>query len=67
VQLSDAEEATMAVKKIAVAPVLKFKKEWILDPPPPFWKLDRATLVNITKLRDQFVKDINEMIQAGRR
>jgi hypothetical protein len=57
----------MAVKKVAVASALKFKKEWILDPPPPFWKLDRATMVNITKLRDEFVKNINQMIQAGQK
>ena len=54
----------MAAKK-AVASILKFKKEWIFDPPPQFLKIDRAALVKIAKLREEFVNKVNAAIEAG--
>jgi len=55
----------MAAKKATVASILKFKKEWIFDPPPPFLNIDRAALVKIAQLRDEFVKKVNAVIEAG--
>jgi hypothetical protein len=59
------KETTMAAKKAAVASILKFKKEWIFDPPPPFLHIDRAAILKINQLRDEFVKNVNAVIEAG--
>jgi len=58
------EETTMAAKKAAAA-ILKFKKEWIFDPPPPFLNIDRAALIKINQLKAEFVKNVNAAIEAG--
>jgi len=55
----------MAAKKAAVSPILKFKKEWIFDPPPPFLNIDRAAIVKINQLKADFVKNVNAAIEAG--
>ena len=54
----------MAAKKAAAA-ILKFKKEWIFDPPPPFLNTDRAALIKINQLKAEFVKNVNAAIEAG--
>ena len=54
----------MAAKK-AAASILKFKKEWIFDPPAPFMNINREALVKIAQLRDDFVKRVNAAIEAG--
>lgn len=50
-----------------MAAILKFKKEWIFDPPPLFLKVDRAALVKINQLKAEFVKSVNAAIQAGQK
>ena len=55
----------MAAKKAAVASILKFKKEWIFDPPPPFLNVNRAALLRINQLKAEFVKNVNAAIEAG--
>jgi len=54
----------MAAKK-AAASILKFKKEWIFDPPAQFLNIDRSALVRIAQLREEFVKKVNAAIEAG--
>jgi len=55
----------MAAKKAAVASILKFKKEWIFDPPAQFMNIDRSTFLKIAQLREDFVKKVNAAIEAG--
>jgi hypothetical protein len=52
-------------KKAPVASILKFKKEWIFDPPPQFMRIDQAALAKIEQLRLDFVKRVNAVIEAG--
>jgi hypothetical protein len=59
------KETTMAAKKAVVASVLKFKKEWIFDPPPQFLNINEAALAKIEQLRNDFVKRVNAAIEAG--
>jgi hypothetical protein len=55
----------MAAKKATVASILKFKKEWIFDPPAQFMNIDRSTFLKIAQLREDFVKKVNAAIEAG--
>lgn len=53
-------------KKVAARPsILVFKKEWIYDPGPEWLNVNKATLSQITKLKEQFTKEINAAIKAG--
>jgi hypothetical protein len=55
----------MAAKKKAAASILKFRKEWIFDPPPQFLNINEAALARIEQLRVDFVKRVNAAIEAG--
>ena len=57
----------MAKKKKATpkAPVLGFKKEWIFDPGPEFWKLNRASVTKVNQLKTAFTKNVNAVIKQG--
>ena len=63
----------MAAKKATprpaakLAPILKFKKEWIFDPPPQFLNLNREALTRINQLRNEFVDRVNEVIRTGQK
>ena len=45
--------------------ILVFKKEWIFDPGPEWLNVNRATLVQIERLKAQFTKEVNVAIKAG--
>ena len=56
----------MAKKKAAPkALVLGFKREWIFDPGPEFWNLNRASLAKVNQLKAAFTKSVNEVIKQG--
>jgi hypothetical protein len=55
----------MAKKAAARPSVLVFKKEWIFDPGPEWLQVNKATLSQITRLKEQFAKDVNAAIKAG--
>jgi hypothetical protein len=44
---------------------LKFKKEWIFDPPPPFIRIDRIAQQRINQLKTDFVNKVNEVISKS--
>lgn len=54
-----------STKAAPVAAILKFKKEWIFDPPPEFLRVNKATLARINQLKNEFVANVNEAIKAG--
>jgi hypothetical protein len=55
----------MAKKAAARPSILVFKKEWIFDPGPEWLNVNRQTLTQITKLKEQFAKNVNAAIKAG--
>jgi hypothetical protein len=55
----------MAKKAAARPSILVFKKEWIYDPGPEWLNVNRATLSQIAKLKEQFTKTVNAAIKAG--
>lgn len=58
----------MATKKSAnVNPRFVFKKEWIVDPVPPWLKLDRNTLTRIKQLKTDFTKQVNEALASAQK
>ena len=59
----------MVAKKTAAAvnPRFVFKKEWIFDPVPPWLRLDRATQTRINQLKTDFIKQVNEALEAAQR
>jgi hypothetical protein len=59
----------MVTKKTTatVNPIFQFKKEWIIDPVPPWLRLDRATLVKINQLKADFTKQINETLKQAQK
>ena len=59
----------MATKKRATkTAVLKFRPEWISDPPPPFFKnLDRAVIRELNAAKKQFAAQVKEILAKGQR
>lgn len=59
----------MVAKKTArdISPRFLFKKEWIFDPVPPWLRLDRGTLTRINQLKTDFIKQVNEALEAAQR
>lgn len=57
----------MAAKKTItrVNPIFQFKKEWIVDPVPPWLRLDRATLTKINQLKTDFTKQVNAALKKA--
>jgi hypothetical protein len=43
-----------------------FKKEWIFDPGPEFWGLNRAAVSKVNQLKASFTKNVNTVIKQGR-
>jgi len=55
-------------KKATKSAVLKFKPEWISDPPPPFFKnLDRAVIRELNAAKKQFAAQVKEILAKGQR
>ena len=46
---------------------LKFRKEWIFDPPVLFSKLNQSAVTRINQLRNDFITKVNEAIEKGQR
>ena len=45
-----------------LAKPLAFKREWIFDPGPEFWGLNRAAVSRVNQLKAEFTKSVNEVI-----
>jgi hypothetical protein len=55
-------------KKATKTAVLKFKPEWIADPPPPFFKnLDKAVIKEITQAKKDFTARVKDILAKGQR
>jgi hypothetical protein len=54
-----------AAKAVALPASLRFRKEWIFDPPPPFLRLDRIAQARINQLKTEFVTKVNEVISKS--
>jgi hypothetical protein len=55
-------------KKATKTAVLKFKPEWLSDPPPPFFKnLDRAVIREITQAKKDFTARVKDILVKGQR
>jgi hypothetical protein len=54
-----------AVTKKALAGPLKFRIEWIFDPGPEIFRLDRAAQAQLNRLKTDFAKRANEIISKG--
>ena len=52
-------------KAVSLPAVLKFKKEWIFDPPPQYLNINKAALAKIAQLKNEFVANVNEVIKSG--
>ena len=61
----------MVTKKKATTKisVLRFKPEWISDPPPPFFKnLDKAVIRELAQAKKDFATRVKEiLVKAGQR
>jgi hypothetical protein len=55
-------------KKATKTAVLKFRPEWISDPPPPFFKnLDRAVIREIAQAKKDFTARVKDILAKGQR
>ena len=55
-------------KKATKTAVLRFKPEWISDPPPPFFKnLDKAVLKQIAQAKKNFAAEVKDILAKGQR
>jgi hypothetical protein len=53
-------------KKATKVAVLKFKPEWISDPPPPFFKdLDKAVIKEIAQAKKDFTARLKDILAKG--
>jgi hypothetical protein len=59
----------MATKKKATkSAVLKFRPEWISDPPPPFFKnLDKLVVRELAQAKKDFSARVKEILAKGQR
>ena len=57
----------MAKRKAASKPraPFLFKKEWIFDPGPEFFRLDRSAISRVNQLKTQFTTNINTIIKRA--
>lgn len=53
--------------KKAATNVLGFKKEWIFDPGPEFFRINRAAVTRLNQMKDEFARRANEVIRQGQR
>ena len=46
--------------------ILKFKPEWLIDPPPPFFKnLNRLAIRELAAAKKEFQARVNEILRKG--
>ena len=58
----------IATKKLSRVSVLKFKKEWIIDPGPDGYKdLTRQAIRDINQAKKDFAARVNEIFASGRK
>ena len=58
----------LATKKLSRVSVLKFKREWIIDPGPDGYKdLTRQAIRDIAQAKKDFAARVNEIFAAGRK
>lgn len=60
----------MATKKTAttkksLSSALRFRIEWIFDPGPEIFQINRAAQAQLNKLKADFTKRANEVINKG--
>jgi hypothetical protein len=51
--------------KKQLSKALVFRKEWIFDPGPEFWGLNRAAVSKVNQLKTAFAKNVNAIIEKG--
>lgn len=57
-----------AKKVVTKSAILKFRPEWIKDPPPPFFKnLDRVAFRELAQAKRQFTAQVKEILAKGQR
>ena len=55
-------------RKLSRVQILKFKKEWLIDPGPDGYKdLTRQAIRDIAQAKKEFTARINEIFAAGRK
>ena len=55
-------------RKLSKVQVLKFKKEWLIDPGPDGYKdLTRQAIRDIAQAKKEFTARVNEIFKTGRR
>jgi hypothetical protein len=60
------KETQMAKKSAPkLASALVFKKEWIFDPGPEFFHMNKAAVTKVNQLKDDFTKQVNAVIKQG--
>jgi len=61
--------AKKTAKKVATkSAILKFRPEWIKDPPPPFFKtLDRVAIQELAQAKLQFAAKVKEILSKSQR
>ena len=52
-------------KRASAGSILRFRKEWIFDPGPEWLKINRAAILRLNQLKDEFAKRANEVIKKG--
>ena len=58
----------IAAKKLSRVQVLKFKKEWVIDPGPDGYKdLTRQAIRDIAQAKKDFAARVNEIFATGRK
>lgn len=60
------EETDMAKKSARkLSSALLFKKEWIFDPGPEWFRINRAATTRVNQLKNDFTKRVNNAIRQG--
>jgi hypothetical protein len=54
-----------ATKKKALASSLRFRIEWIFDPGPEIFRINKAAQLQLNKLKADFAKRANEIVTKG--
>ena len=55
-------------RKVPKPQILKFKKEWLIDPGPDGYKdLTRQAIRDIAQAKKEFTARVNEIFKTGRR
>ena len=52
-------------KKATISGPLRFRIEWIFDPGPEIFQINRAAQAQLNKMKTDFAKKANEVIAKG--